>query len=121
MSVFDFGDDDDIVAPAPVDLPVEVDGDVSATEGVVVVLVVAILVSVLVLAEPFTAGVAPGVDEVAAFDVLVLVFGEGTSRSLGKLSVYNTLALLLHRPKQRKLWYQNQRTEGKTNYLFSTP
>ena len=99
LSVFDFGDDNDLVAPAPVDPPVDVDGvDVSATEGVVIVLVVAILASVLGLAEPFTAGVAPGVDDVAAFDVLVLVFGEGTSGSLGKLSVYNTLALLLHRP-----------------------
>ena len=47
----------------------------------------------LVLEAPFTAGVAPGVDETVA----PVVGGKGTSGGLGKLSVYNILVKLLHK------------------------
>jgi len=42
----------------------------------------------------FIAGVAPGIDD-NAVPVVLRVDNEGSSGSLGKLSVYNTLALLL--------------------------
>jgi len=42
----------------------------------------------------FTAGVAPGIDDNAA-PVVLRVGNKGSSGSFGKLSVYNTLALLL--------------------------
>ena len=51
------------------------------------------------LEASFTAGVAPGVDDE---NVAPVVVGDkGTSGSLGKLSVYNTLAGLLHRTNRR--------------------
>jgi hypothetical protein len=45
----------------------------------------------------FTAGVAPGIDDNAVLFFL-RVENKGSSGSFGKLSVYNTLALLLHKP-----------------------
>ena len=47
----------------------------------------------LVLEAPFTAGVAPGVGD----NVAPVAGDKGTSGKLGKLSVYNILAKLLHR------------------------
>jgi hypothetical protein len=63
-------------------------------------------VLLVLVASSFTVGVAPGSDENEASVVLDAIFGDeettgdkGTSGSgsLGKLSVYNTLAWLLHR------------------------
>ena len=58
---------------------------------------------VLVLVASFACSVAPGIDDneapVDAFDVVDegTTGDRGTSGSLGKLSVYSTLAELLHR------------------------
>jgi hypothetical protein len=65
--------------------------------SVVIVFVVGIVVSDLELEALLTAGVAPGSDDNVAPVVVVVVGEKGTSGSLGKLSVYNTLAGLLHR------------------------
>lgn len=54
-----------------------------------------VVVSILVLEVSFTVGVAPGIDD--NVDPVDAVVGDkGTSGSLGKLSVYNILAELLH-------------------------
>ena len=69
----------------------------------VVVDVVVVFGSVLVLvASSFTVGVAPGIDDNktsvdAEFGDEETTGVKDTSGSLGKLSVYNTLAWLLHR------------------------
>ena len=78
--------------------------DLAADEAVKGVVVVAVVVAsdvLTVLVASFTVGVAPGIDD-NEFPVDAVVGDEGTtgdkgmSGSLGKLSVYNTLAELLH-------------------------
>jgi hypothetical protein len=73
----------------------DIDVDLSVTEavGCVVVLFES------ALETPFTAGVAPGIDDNVT-PVEAVVGDDGTSGSLGKLSVYNILAGLLHRTNQ---------------------
>ena len=77
--------------------------DEVAESVVVVVDVVVVFGSVLVLvASSFTVGVAPGIDDNkisvdAEFGDEETTGDKDTSGSLGKLSVYNTLAWLLHR------------------------
>lgn len=72
----------------------------------VVVDVVVVFGSVLVLvASSFTVGVAPGIDDNktsvdAEFGDEETTGDKDTSGSLGKLSVYNTLAWLLHRTRR---------------------
>lgn len=75
--------------------------DLAVDEAVGVVVVVVVEFG-LVLVASFTVGVAPGIDDNEAPVVAVvgdegMMGDKGTSGSLGKLSVYNTLAELLHR------------------------
>jgi hypothetical protein len=81
--------------------------------------------SVLLVEASFTAGVAPGIDDIVApVDAVVGDEGivgtvlVGTSGSLGKLSVYNILAELLHRINRCKI---KMSIREKNYYLFSTP
>ena len=73
---------------------------------------------VVVVEAPLTDGVAPGIDDNFVDD-------KESSGSLGKLSVYNILAGLLHRKPTDVISNVNQRRENKkkkkNHYLFSTP
>ena len=98
LSVFDFDDDADGDSDPGVDLPAKVDeiDEVFATEGGVRTVVAVVLVST---ADVPVSGVGDN-SSLAVILVLalaLLVDEEGTSESLGKLSVYNTFAWLLYR------------------------
>lgn len=101
LSVFDFDDNADGDTDPGVDLPAKVDeiDEVFATEGGVRTVVAVVLVSRLGVVVSLTADVAVSdVDDNSALAVILvlalvlLVDEEGTSESLGKLSVYNTFA-----------------------------
>jgi hypothetical protein len=100
-------------------------GDIKDDKAVVAVFLVVSLVSELEVS--FSASVAPGIDDnEVPVDTFVNDAGttgdKGSSVSLGKLSVYNTLAELLNTFNQVNKLSIGEKRENKTkHYLFSTP